>query len=508
MVSFNQIQPDYKLPGVAIEVDPSQAGTPVNLKFGLLAGHRLTSGQAASNLPIACASEMDAAILFGQGSMLFAMFRRAFGINRTTPFFCLPIAEPAAGVAATGTVTVSAAPSVAGTLALYVAGQKVPVLVGSADTTAQVATKIAAAINALTTLPVTAAAAAAVVTLTAKWKGLTGNDIRIEDSYRGLNGGEQLPAGLALAYSGSGFLTGGTGTPDLTTAIANMGDDPWKFAALPWTDSGSFSLFDLEYGFTDSGRWGWIRQAYGQVFSARRDTYAGHMVWGPTNNSAVIYPMALEVESPTPVWEWAAAYCAQAARAFTLDPARPLQTLPLTGCLPAPRGKRFNKTQLNAMAKVGLSIQGTDLDGNTGGVPQIQREQSSYQRNSYGLADNAFELATTLATLDVIFTRLRQSVTNKHPRDKLANDGTRPGSGQAILTPKAAKSELVAEYRIMESEGLVENVEAFKAALVCERSAVDPTTLEVVYPPDLINGLRRFNVRAAFRLQFPTAIAA
>lgn len=492
----------YKLPGTGIAVDPSQAGTPTNPKFLLLKGHKTAAGTATADVIGAVGTQADADAFFGPGSMLARMFKVAFAIAPATPIFALPYVEPSAGVAATGTITVTGAASVAGTPALYIAGQLVSVGIVGGDTANATATKIGAAINAATDLPVTATVATNVVTLTCKWKGLTGNDIRIEDSYRGFYGGEQLPAGLALTYSGSGFLTGGTGVPDMTAGIAAIGDDPYKFVALPFNDSGSFAVMDTEYGFTTSGRWGWMRQSYGQVFSAKRDTYSNLVTYGPTNNSAVVHAMAMEPAMPSPLWEVSAAFAAQAASGFSDDPARPLQTLPLTGILPAPKGKRFNKNQLNGLAQVGLAIQGTDVNGTSDGQPRILREQSTYQKNTYGVADNAFELATTLATLDEVFTRLRQSVSNKYPRHKLANDGTRFAAGQAIVTPKTVKAELIAQYRLMEYDGLVENTNAFKAALVVERSPSEPNVLTCLYPPDLINQLRRFNVLGQFRLQF------
>ncbi|GJD58358.1 phage tail sheath C-terminal domain-containing protein [Methylobacterium dankookense] len=508
MVDVSPIPSSWKLPGTSITVDPSQAGTPTNPKFALLVGHPLASAPAPRDVVTAIGTQADANAYFGAGSMLARQFAAFFAINRSSPLFALPVAEPSSGVAATGTLTVSAAPTVAGTLSLYIAGQKVAIAIASADTAANVATKIAAAITAAPDLPVTASASSAAVTLTAKWKGLTGNDIRVEANYLGFYGGEFYPSSLTLTFPTDNVLSGGTGTPDFTAAIANLGDAPYRFVSLPHTDSGSRALWATEYGFSDSGRWGWMRQSYGQIWSARRDTYSGHMTWGPTANDPVIYTMGIEPQSPTPMWEWSAVFAANAALYLTADPARPLQTLTMNGCLPAPKSFRFNKTQLNAMATVGIAIQGTDLDGNTGGVPQILREQSSYQRNTQGQADNAYELATTLATLDEVFTRLRQAISNKFPRHKLADNGTRFGAGQAIVTPLIIKGELVAQYRIMENDGLVENATAFKNALVVERSTKEPNTVEVLYPPDLINQLRRLNIKCQFRLQFPLALAA
>lgn len=506
MVSFNFIAPDYKLPGTSIEVDPSQAGTPVNPKYALLMGYKTAAGTAPANATISVGTVEDAKALFGAGSQLARMYERFFGINRSQLVYCLPVAEPGAGTAAAANIVVTAAPTTSGPLYLYIAGQRVAVATLSTDTAAQTATKIRSAVNAATDLPVAATGATDTVILTAKWKGADGNDIRVEHSLLGFAGGEVLPGGIGLTFPASNVLAGGAGVPDLTTTLTVIGDSPYKFVAFPWTDTAALAGIALEYGFSDAGRWGWLRQSYGQAFTAKRDSYSNLAAWGPTYNHPVVHAWAVELKSPSPVWEWTAAITAQAARGFTNDPARPLQTLEITGVMPAPKDSRFSKTELNGLAKLGLAIQGTDIDGANTGVPIILREQSMYQKNTAGQADNAFELATTLATLDEVFTRLRAIQSNRFPRHKLANNDTRIGPGQAVVTPNIMKGELLSEYRRMEFIGLVENFRAFKDNLIVVRSAVDPNTLECLYPPDLINQLRRFNVRAAFRLQFPEAL--
>lgn len=502
-MGITTIPDNYKLPGPNVQMDPSQAGTPVAPKWMLLVGHAIAAGTAKPNVAIATGTNNDADAQFGAGSMLARMFKTAFKGVTSVPIICLPVPEPAAGVAANGTITVAAAPTVAGTLALYVAGQKLQVAIVSADTTATVAAKIAAAINATPDLPVTATVAGAVVTLTCKWKGLTGNGITVLDSYLGTYGGEALPAGLALTYPTGNVLANGTGTPDFTNAIAALLDRPFKFVGLPFHDSGSYAVWDQEYGFSDSGRWGPYRQSYGQIFSARRGTYADTFLWGQSNNSALISTMGFEVQSPSPGWEWTAAYTAAAAFSINAYAAQPLQTLPLIGVLPAPADYRWNKAQLNSLAQVGIAIQGTDVYGGSTDQPIILREQTNYQKNTYGQADNAYELVTTLATLDERYTRVRQALTNKFPRSALANDGTKFGAGKPIVTPLMIKAELVSEYRDMEADGLVENAALYIANLSVTRSTTEQNTVEILDPPDIVNQLRRLNIKGQFRLQFP-----
>jgi phage tail sheath gpL-like len=113
---------------------------------------------------------------------------------------------------------------------------------------------------------------------------------------------------------------------------------------------------------------------------------------------------------------------------------------------------------------------------------------------------------TTLATLARLLRNQKQAITSAFPRHKLADDGTRFGPGQAIVTPGLIKAELVAEYRVDMFNGLVENIAAFKANLIVERDINNPNRVNVLYPPDLINQLRVFAVLAQFRLQYDRGI--
>jgi phage tail sheath gpL-like len=97
---------------------------------------------------------------------------------------------------------------------------------------------------------------------------------------------------------------------------------------------------------------------------------------------------------------------------------------------------------------------------------------------------------------------LKSRVTSKYGRHKLANDGTRFGAGQAIVTPNVIRAEMISGYYALEQMGIVENAEAFAANLIVERSATNPNRLNVLYPPDLVNQLRIFALQYQFRLQY------
>ena len=508
-VSFNSIPANWRMPLYWVEVDPSMAGYPRSRLTSLILGTMLPSGSALPDVPIPVPSQADARQLFGYGSMLDGMVETFTKNNFAQELWVVPIAEAEAGVAATATITVATPATSAGTLPVYVGGRRVQVFVAAGEDIAVTGGNIARAINKDLSMPVIATTAASDspdITLTCKWKGVEGNEIDVRLAYGGSLAAEQVPVGLTITLPDDNKLAGGTGTVDIKAALDNLGDEIYEYVATGYTDSTTLALLEEEYGFSDLGRWGWLRQLYGHVFGARRGKaidgdqygYIDLMLYGPSNNSGVVSVMGVEAETPTPSWNWAAAYAAKSARALLNDPARPLQTLTLEGCLPAPKHQRFDLKQCNDLSGVGIATQGV----NDSGIPAIRRETTTYQKNLYGQGDDAYELIPTLATLSALFRSQRQAITSKFPRHKLADDGTRFGAGQAIVTPKIIKAELIAQYRFDEFLGRVENGVAFKNNLIVERNPNDPNRIDVLYPPDLVNQLRIFAVLAQFRLQY------
>jgi phage tail sheath gpL-like len=507
-ISFANIPSNIKVPLYWVEVDPSMAGlSTVNLK-ALLVGTMLSTGDAVHDVAMPIGSQAQADKHFGAGSMLSRMFQAYFSNNFANEVWALPLAEPTAGTAATGTITITTPPTAAGTIHLYIAGSHVPVNVASTDTATTIASAIASAINTYAdtignvALPVTAVAATGTVTLTSHFKGVSGNEITVMLNYYGSLGSEYTPVGLVIALPPTGLLTGGVGVPVMTTAIANIQKMDFEYVAMPWTDSSSLAAWDQEYGFTDTGRWGWQRQQFGHVFSAIRGAYNTLLTFGDALNSGVESVMAFEISTASPMFEVAAAYTGKAQRALINDPARPLQSLSLNNIKHCLLQDQFDFSELNSLASNGLAIQEMGSDGQ----PMVLREQTTYQLNLYGASDDAYELVTSLATLAKLMRNQKQAITSKFPRSKLADDGTRFGPGQAIVTPGIIKAELVNQYQFDMWNGLVENLTAFKQNLIVERDSNDPNRVNVLYPPDLINQLRVFAVLNQFRLQYDRGV--
>lgn len=496
-VSFQHIPDNLRVPLFYAELDNSQASFFQIQQRALLIGQKLDEAEAEANAPALVTSVAEVKDLAGRGSILAHMmetYRQNDGFGEV---WILPVADDSAGVKATGSVQITSGPTAAGTLNLYIAGQRVRIGVEEDDSAEDVASALAEEINDEDDLPVTASAEIDTVTITAKNAGTLGNDIDLRLNYRGRLGGETTPQGMSVEITA---MSDGSGDPELGDALANLGDKEYDFVASPYTDSANLDLIDETWS-DQTGRWAWDKQIYGHVWSAKQGTVSELSTFGNSRNGPHVTVMGYD-GSPTPPWRWAAAMAGQAAKSIRNDPARPLQTLPLVGLLPPASDDQFEISERNILLFDGVATHYVD----DGGMVRIERSITTYRVNAFGQPDPSYLDVTTMATLTAVLRRLRAVITQKFPRHKLANDGTRFGPGQAIVTPNVIRAELIAQYSEMEFLGLVENIDAFKDNLIVQRNADDPNRVDVVYPPDLVNQLRVFAVLAQFRLRYPPEI--
>ncbi|CDN60043.1 Bacteriophage tail sheath protein [Burkholderia cenocepacia H111] len=489
-VPFKQIPQNVRTPLFFAEIDNSRANTAVTNQRALLIGP-MTTGAATANIPLLSAGTGDANTQFGANSVLALMTAAYRRNDQFGEIWCLPVADAAGAVAATGSIAFTAPPTANGTISLYVADQLVSVPVTQGMTTAQIATAVAAAINLIPAMPATAAAATNTVTLTADNKGLVGNDIDIRFNKQGAAGGEILPTGLTATITA---MASGATNPSLTTALGNLLDMPFDFIACAFTDTASMDA--IKAFLNDStGRWSWQQQVFGHVFYAYRGTWGSLTTFGTARNNQHETVMGFN-DSPTPSWQWAAAVAAVTAVSVRADPGIPMQTVALTGISAPPLQSRFNLSQRNTLLYDGVSTFTVADDGTVA----IENLITTYQTNAFGQPDNSYLEIETMFLLAYVLRRLRTLVTSKYARVKLAADGTRFAPGSAIVTPKIIKADQIAEYRQMEYEGYVQGSDIFAQALIVEQNASNPNRVDVLWPGTLINQLRIFALLAQFRL--------
>lgn len=490
MVTFNQVPTSTRVPFVFIEIDPSRAsqGPTIQEYRVALIGQKLPSTPVAANVPTLVTSADEIGKAFGFGSILHEMAIAFFRSNNVTEAWFVGVEDAGGGTKGTKTLTVTGPATASGSLFLYIAGRRIVVPVVSGDSANTVAASINSTIAAsefAPEIPFTSGVTTNVVTLTAKNAGTQGNGADVRFNFQT---GEAFPAGISVAVAAG--VTGAT-DPTLTSALAALGARQYHVLALGLNDATSIAAVDAEL----ATRFGPSVQLAGQAFYGKADTFSNLITFGSALNSKHTTVVGMKLPL-SPAWELGAAAAAVVARFGQADPARPFKTLELVGLVGPALVDRFTLTERDLLLKNGIATAAVD----DAGVTRAERLITTWQTNASGAKDVAFLDVNTLLTLDYLRFDFRTRFSSTYPRHKLADDGTRFGAGQPILTPKIARAFALTVFRGWEQLGLVEGFDQFAADIVVERSTTDRNRLDFLLPPNLVNQLQVTGVSLQFLL--------
>lgn len=473
-ISFSQIPASIRKPGKYFEFNTTNAVRTLaaNSQRMLIVAQKAEDSEAPL-APVQIYDDATAGTLFGFGSQAHRMARAAIRANAYLDLSILPVPPDEAAQAAAGKLELTGEASGAGVLELTIADGSVAVAVASRDTAQSALEALAAAVNAEESLPV----AAAVVTpedpdgegeeiapppylaLTAKDKGTPGNGI-------GLSVSCTAPGLTATA----GAMSGGERDPDISEALAAVFGTDFTLYCIPWAAREQLAalrdhLASVSGPLEQRRATAWVG---GTAALSVCTTLAGDI-------NCERISLACLPGSPSPAECLSAAYCAVAAGEE--DPARPLNTLALTGIAAPPDTARLSRTEQETALKNGV----TPLEAGPGGVVQIVRAVSTYTRNAAGVADISMLDMTTIRTMDYVAKAVRERVELRFPREKLST-----------RTPPKVRSEVLDVLRQLEQLEIVEEVETNAAGVICERDMQDPNRLNVRIPTDVVNGLHVF----------------
>jgi phage tail sheath gpL-like len=178
------------------------------------------------------------------------------------------------------------------------------------------------------------------------------------------------------------------------------------------------------------------------------------------------------------------------------QPNLPLQQIAITGVLAPPPVDLPSISTLQSLLTTGISV----LNWDRAGTCRVVRCVTTYQTNSFGVADQSYLDVGTLYTLMAVLRRLRGLVTQRYANVLLVANGTPIGAGIPAVSPRTVQLDLIADYTIMEDLGWVQNAAAFAAGLIVTINALDPTRLDVLYDPNIVPGLAIFAVATQFYL--------
>lgn len=496
MVSFNNIPHNIRVPLFYAEFNAG--GTPYQaIARLLLIGQMLATGTAVADTPVMLRDGQEDG-LFGRHSMLAQMYKVARDNAPFQEIWCLPVADDAAGVAATGTIVVSGAPvSQSGTLSLYVAGERIRCAVNTSDTDTTIAAKIVTEINAAEGLPLTAAVNGGddtQVDLTARHKGALGNKVYVHTD---LIGDESTLAADLLTIT---QLSSGSGDPEIEDALANLGDNEYDWIASPYADATNLGYVD-DLLNDESGRWSPIQQLYGHYITALDDSHSNLATKGNGLNNQHVSIMGY-YKSPSAPWIWAAALGGQTAKHLQAAPelSRPLQTLDLRGVIAPKLVDQFNIQERQVLYYDGIAGYHVERDGTV----SIDRLVTTYQLNEWGSPDATWLDIETMAQAMFGIRYIKQKVTNVHGRQALVDDN--PFGLQGHTTADDVHDTIVHAYAELTRLGVFENVDLFERDLIVERPLDDANRLDVFMPLDHVNQLRILAANATSYMQRRSAV--
>ncbi|CAD7036404.1 phage tail protein [Pseudorhizobium halotolerans] len=462
----------------------------------ILLGHGLAAGSLGNGQIAPCNSILDARVLTGAGSMLESMWQIA-RLNAPAQEIWIGRVEDT-GTAEIRTVTVGAVPAAGGLGVIEIGGEPVVVEIAAGASANQVATALAAAINAYfnpitkVSLPFTATAATNVVTITARHKGTYATGI---DIYVPVLESANAFAGLFTFAT----TTPGAGTPSVAAIIAAMNDDPFEMIVSAFGDATNLGLFKTLLSDV-SGRWSYAQQLYGHVFYPKTDTGANltTAALAQDNWHLTMIPRFSNGGFAQPDYLWVAGFAARIAPwsggGANGDVSRNQTGLVVEGLSP-PRDRAYwmDYPTRDAFLKSGISTWQVNRNGDV-----LIDKIITHHQTTAGAPDTTFRDVQKVFQLTHALRQFRADLAFEHSNKAIANDN--PDNLPALTTVKDIKATLFHSYRRM--SGVLENPETALQQMVVTRDAGNPNRVNIELPLDFVNPLDIFAGLARVYSQF------
>lgn len=464
-------------PFVSMDFDPSRAmgdSADVPIKM-LVIGQRLSTGTVAAEIPFLASTQAEVGLKAGYGSMLHRMGIKSSLNNLTVPTYFVGL-DDGAGTQATYAFTITGPATASGQLLCYIAGKKFAVSVSTGDTATEIGDALATLINADTSLQATAANVTGTVTLTCKNDGIAAGDLDVRFNY---NEGDSFPSGVSV---GAVTPTAGTVDPDVTDALACLGNSWYNVIANPYDDTTNMDVLE---DWLDSQA-GVLTQQDALCYQTKRDTLANLITFaeGSSRNSPYMALLAgtNRLES---TYELAAVKAALVAQSIVDDPAIPLHRMTAKGVKVLPPNESFDLIERNQLALSGVSAFSDDI-----GV-QTNTCVTMYLKNSAGAPDTAYQQQNVRFQLMAARYRFVNRINTRYPRAKLTNNSQGINAGQQIMSEDIGETEAIAwfigEQRRGNFEGGPDVLQQFIVDLVVKRDEDNINRLNWYSSPDLIN---------------------
>lgn len=414
--------------------------------------------------------------------------------------YAVAVEAPEAAVAANGTVTFDDAATSSGTWYIDVGGETYQVNVASGDTAISQAKAFAAAITADINAPVSATVGGIgsenIVTVTAKTKGVIGNDIGIRLNPQGISQSANNPSGTTITVPVSGYLTSGTGDINVTDVFTNadgsdrLGDTWYTFITCPSAIANNLAIYKakLNARFEASpNRMLATVTAYGP-----KTTYAQYIEIPEDTNCKFIAPV-WDARVLLPNNEFGAAVIGYVVASALQDPGRPFIGIETT--IPVlPDVSDLTYAQVDALFRAGGGYCKVNASGNL----CIGDLAVSYRLTAAGGAtEEWYDLVSVTMRQQKAYAVEQLLRGEPYVRGMLTSDDVVTAK-EYVIKPKKLIADLFALIDSWATEGWTKNPESVKDTVLAEINATNNSRLDAEFTDDEAKALRIIAVKAAF----------
>lgn len=500
-IYFNSVSPNNRASNLFIElagVSQSLSSFFIPPTVGLVGQYDSGKTGVVDYEPVRVVSRDDVGSKFGYGSHIHrqalkfpeSVFLSGGGV------WAFPVPEESGGTAATLDITFVGTATSAGTYYFLIGGEPVRVAVSLGDTETDIAANMVTAITAIQNIAVTSTSALGVVTITAKWKGLSGNQLYIKQSPAGKSQEDQAPVGVTVTGIDAYFASGAT-DPDLhdvfleTDNTDKLGDRWYTIFTAPYSD-----LTNLGY-YSTSGD---LRAdpAIHRFFGA----YIAH-VEDKTYAQALAVPGTINKEWIGALWEnrsWAPAYELSAelvgiiAREQNLAPNRPYKTLELTAFVDASVTNRSFGAN-DALFRAGMGY----CKVNSSGVLTLGDIALTYRTNSGGGATEEWFDAVSLHLRQAKVYSIEQLFSSEPYTRGVVVDNASITSVDYAISPKDVIADLTKLVNdLWVPFAWTRNAEEVIQSIAAEISSVYGSRINATVTDDEAKALREIAIKYAF----------
>lgn len=462
-ITFDQIPVSTRKPGVYFEFNTklARSSLPTNEQRVLIYGQRLSTGMVPALKIVDVFSDKDSAVFFGAGSIAHRMVINAIEANPNAQIAVITVDDAAAAQAAMAEVEITAAATGRGILTFFVGPESVDVAIEGDMPAADMAAAVAAAINALVELPVTATATAAKIKVQAKNKGEAGNQIQVAAVIRYSTGATNTIKAQ---------LTGGMADPDLRPAYAAAFGTSHEIRVCPFASQEALLAFRDHLEDLGSP----LEQRDSIGVAGFPGTLAAASTVASAINSAII-SFAWYNKSKRTSGEIAAGYAA--VMASEEHPARPLNYLEIKGLdIIDQEDYPGRKEQENALHN-GV----TPLIVGPGNRVQIVRAISTYLVDAQNIPDDSCLDITVFRILHYFRKACRQAVALRFPRELLSEK-----------TPPKVRTLLLQISYQCETLEILQNIDQYKDRLVVQKHQQNKGMCVAAIPAPIVHGMHIF----------------